>query len=75
MTNDLTAELLHLEHRFWEASTDPDFYREHVAEEAVLVFPYGVGAMDKSMVLYTVGANAEEWVSHQFDDVYVVALG
>ena len=75
MTDDLTSELLQMEQRFWEAATDPEFYRENVADEAVLVFPYGVGAMDKSMVLYTIGANSEEWVSHEFDKVQVVSLG
>ncbi|MBU1493623.1 MAG: nuclear transport factor 2 family protein [Actinobacteria bacterium] len=75
MTDDLTAELTALEKGFWEASTDPGFFGEHLADEAVMVFPYGVGAMDKAMVLYTIRANAEEWASVEFADARVVRLG
>jgi len=73
--DDLNAELLALEHRFWEASTDVDFYREHLADEAVLVFPYGVGALDKGMIAYTINASSEEWISHEFEEVQVVPIG
>ena len=75
MTDDLTTELLALEHGFWEAATDTDFHREHVADEAVMVFPYGVGAMDKEMVVYTINANTAVWLSHEFEDVQVVPIG
>lgn len=75
MTDDLTAELLEMEHRFWAAATDPDFYREHVADDAVMVFPYGVGAMDKDMVIYAVTASTEEWASHELEEVRVVPIG
>lgn len=74
MAEDLTEELLSLERGFWGASTDPDYYEEHVAEEAVMVFPYGVGAMDKAQVLYTIRANEEGWDSYELDDVRVVPL-
>lgn len=75
MSDTLTAELLEMEHRFWKGSTDPGTYREHMADDAVMVFPYGVGAMDKQMVVYTVGANPEEWASWDFAGVNVVPLG
>ena len=75
MSDDLNAELLALEHRFWEASTDADFYREHLADEVLLVFPYGVGAMDKEMTVYTINASSEGWISHEFEEVQVVPIG
>ena len=75
MSDALTDELLQMEHRFWESSTDPDVYREHLADDGVMVFPYGVGAMDKQMVLYAVSANAERWETHDLTSVRVVPLG
>ena len=75
MTDDLTAELLALENAFWEGATDADLYREAVADDAVFVFPYGVGAMDKQMVIYAIGANDEDWLSHELTSVQVVPLG
>lgn len=74
MSDDLAAELLALEQGFWGASTDPSYYEEHVAEEAVMIFPYGVGPMDKRQVLYTVGANAEGWDAYELSEVHVVPL-
>jgi len=75
MAESMEQQLLELEHAFWEASTDPDFYREHVAEDAVLVFPYGVGAMDKEMTIYAVNSNEGQWESHEFRDVTVMPFG
>ncbi len=75
MTDDLTNELMALERGFWEAATDRDFFREHLADEAVMVFPYGVGAMDKAMVLYTIRADVEAWTSLEFTEEQVVRLG
>ena len=74
MSENLEEQLLEMEHAFWQASTDPDFYRKHVAEDVVLVFPYGVGAMDKKMVLYTIGANTEEWENYEISEVGAVSL-
>lgn len=68
-------QLVDLEHRFWEAATDVHFYREHVADDAVMVFPYGVGVLDKDAVVYAVGANREPWDEHSIDDLRVVELG
>jgi len=75
MPDGLSAELTDMEHRFWDSATDPDFYREHLADEAVLVFHYGVGAMDKQMVIYAIKATAEAWISHEFEAVRVVPIG
>ena len=72
MAEDLETQLLEMEHAFWEASTSTDFYEEHVADDAVLVFPYGVGAMDKEMTIYAVNSNEGHWESHEFEDVKVV---
>jgi hypothetical protein len=74
MVEDLADELLRLERGFWDASTDADWYDEHVAQEGILVFPYGVGAMDKRQVLYTIRANDEEWDAYHFEDVKVIPL-
>lgn len=74
MTDDLTAALLAMEHGFWGAATDPDFYRDNMADEAVMVFPYGVGPMDKAMVIYAIGVSDEEWVSYDISGVRVVPI-
>lgn len=75
MAENLETQLLEMEHAFWEASTDPGFYEEHVADDAVLVFPYGVGAMDKEMTIYAVTSNEGQWESHEFEDVRVMPFG
>ena len=72
MAGNIEEQLLALEHAFWAASTDPDFYEEHVDDDAVLVFPYGVGAMDKEMTIYAVSANEGHWESHEFEGVRVM---
>ena len=38
VTDTLRDVIVDLEHRFWEASTDPEFYRAHVLPDAVMVF-------------------------------------
>lgn len=73
--SDLTAKLEQLERGFWDSSTDTAFYGDHMADDAVMVFPYGVGAMDKQEVLYAIGANREEWSSYELSNVQVVELG
>ena len=75
MAEDLETQLLEMEHAFWEASISTDFYEEHVTDDAVLVFPYGVGAMDKEMTIYAVNSNEGHWESHEFKNVKVVPLG
>jgi hypothetical protein len=75
MTEDLKEELLALERGFWSAATDPGYYEEHVSADGIMVFPYGVGAMTKPQILYTIRANDEEWDSYEFADVKVVSLG
>ena len=75
MAENLETQLLEREHALWEAATDTGFYEEHVADEAVLVFPYGVGAMDKEMTIYAVNSNEGQWESHEFEDVKVFPFG
>jgi hypothetical protein len=75
VTGDLAAELLAMEHGFWGAVTDPAFYEENTSDDAVFVFPYGVGIMDKRMTVYAIRMNGEEWIAHEFTDVQVVPLG
>jgi len=75
VSGDLLAELLEMEHRFWQSSTDPAVYREHMADDGVMVFPYGVGVMDKDMVVYAIGANAEEWAAYDLLEPRAMPLG
>lgn len=71
----LESTLLGLEHRFWEAATDPGFYRENLADDAFMALPYGVGVLDKTAVLSAIAANPERWTSHAVSDVRVAELG
>jgi hypothetical protein len=75
MSDDVERRLLELEEGFWRSSTDAAYYEEHVSDDALLVFPYGVGVMDKPMVLYTVGANDRGWETFEMSEVSVLRLG
>lgn len=70
----LEQELLALEERFWRAAGDPEFYREHLAEEALMVFPAPFGVFDREAILESV-EGAQPWVDVRIEDAYVVRLG
>lgn len=64
--------ILDLEHRFWEASTDAAFYREHVLPDGVFVFPGGHGVVRAEQVIEMVAANSTPWAQYRLDGVVLV---
>jgi hypothetical protein len=64
------SELIDLERRFW--TSGPEFYREHLAEDCIMVFP-GVGILSRDAVLSEIGT-ASRWNGVLMTDVRVVPL-
>jgi hypothetical protein len=69
----LEQELLAIEEGFW---TDPDrvhYYGEHMAGDAVMVFPEPTGILDEAAIIETLeGASA--WAEVRIEDVDFVHL-
>jgi hypothetical protein len=73
--SDWTGELIQIERRGWEALCSHDaeaYYREHMAEDALMAFPFGV--MDKDEALRAM-ASAEPWSRYEMEDPRVIPLG
>jgi hypothetical protein len=70
----LEEDLLALEERFWRAAGDGGFYREHFADDGLLVLPGGVGVLPKEVAITAVDA-AGPWTSFAIEDVRFVRLG
>lgn len=68
----LEEDLLALEERFWLEGT-ADFYREHLAGDAAMVFPEPFGIFDEEAILASVG-DAPAWAAVRIDRVNVVRL-
>jgi hypothetical protein len=66
------SELLDLEHRFWSATGDPDFWRERFADDGVVVLEMGM--MDKATVMST-QEDAAPWIECSIEDARVLRLG
>lgn len=58
-------QVLELEHRFWKAAGDPQFYRDRFADDGVMAFH--VGVMGKDEVVDAM-FGAEEWASYTIDE-------
>ncbi len=65
-------ELMQLERGFWESAGKPDFYREHFADDGLMVFH--VGILDKPQVVEAM-EHAEPWASYTIDDPRFVDVG
>jgi Domain of unknown function (DUF4440) len=65
-------QLVSLEERFWEAAGDPDFYREHFADDGLMALP--VGLMTKPQVVQAM-ESASEWSDYTIDDLRWVDVG
>jgi Domain of unknown function (DUF4440) len=65
-------ELLKIEEGFWHAAGDSDRYAEHLAADAVHVFP-GWGVVSRDAVLAGV-AGADAWSSFAIEDPAVLML-
>jgi hypothetical protein len=67
--------LLDLERGFWEAALDPEHYREHLARDALLVFPWGIGALDYQATIDAIAENDVPWSTYRFESVATRPLG
>jgi hypothetical protein len=70
----LEEELLALEERFWRAGGDSEFYREHLAGEALMVFPAPFGVFDREAIVASV-ESAPPWVDVRIEDAHVIRVG
>ena len=71
-TETLRDVVIDLEHRFWEASTDADFYRDNALPDAILVFAGGFGLVAVDEVIEMVEANTVPWATYELRDIHVV---
>ncbi len=67
---DVRRELIEVEERFWRAAGDRDRYAEHLAADAIHVFP-GWGVASREAVLSGV-AEAETWKTFTIEDPEVM---
>jgi hypothetical protein len=66
-------ELPALERAFWSEIADTDFYRAHITDNAVMVFPAPYGIMDYDAILEAV-EGATRWEECTFSDFQLVEL-
>ena len=64
-------DLLTLEREFWKG--DADFYRRHLSDHAVMVFPEPAGVLTRDQVIEAIGS-APRWIEVQFEEARVVDL-
>jgi hypothetical protein len=69
-------ELLDLERRFWEASSarDGDFYRTHVIDDALYVFPGTAGPWTREECAAAVEGNDAPWAWFEIQEPRFVHL-
>ncbi len=70
---DVRRELIEVEEQFWRAAGDRDRYAEHLAADAIHVFP-GWGVASREAVLRGV-AEADRWKTFTIEDREVLMLG
>ena len=71
---DLAGELLHVERKLWR--NDADLYRDHVIEEALLVFPE-TGAIGRDSALDAIrmeNSAGSKWAEVDISDVRALPL-
>jgi Domain of unknown function (DUF4440) len=64
-------DLLALEREFWTG--DADFYRRHLSDHAVMVFPEPAGVLTREQVLEAI-ASGPRWAEVQMEEPRVVSL-
>lgn len=69
----LEEDLLALEERFWLEGT-AGFYRDHLAPDAVMVFPEPFGILDEEAIVASVG-DEPNWAEVSLGEVKAVRLG
>jgi len=69
---DLREILVEMEERFW--TDGEDFYREHLADEALMAFPEPAGVMERDATVEAI-AQAPRWKVVEFEEVRVLRPG
>ncbi|MGE0227554.1 MAG: nuclear transport factor 2 family protein [Dehalococcoidia bacterium] len=70
----LIDELLEIERGFWNATRDPRYYREHMADDGVAIF--GIGVMDKDEAIASTSApQMSEWTDVELSHARLIELG
>jgi hypothetical protein len=69
---EVLGALLELERHFWASAGNPDLYAEHLAPDAIHVFP-GLGILDRRNTLDGVAA-AEPWQRYALEEPLLVLL-
>ena len=69
----MNAELFEFEQQLWARAGDPDFYRERLTDDAVLVFPAPFGLLDREATIDAV-ASSTGWSEFELDDFRIVQL-
>ena len=70
---ELIEELLKLDYGFWNATQDPDFYRDHMADDGLAVFSMGVMAKDAA-IASTSGDQVTAWTDIRIEDPRLLQL-
>ncbi len=71
---EFEQELVELEREGWEALTSArggEYYREHLADDALMAFPFGVMTRDAAIEAME---SAPPWSTFEIEDPQVVAL-
>ena len=66
--------VVELEKAFWHAAADLDFYRAHMADDAVMVFPAPFGVLDAAQVMDAV-AGSTPWTRVEMTETKVTEIG
>jgi hypothetical protein len=67
----LQHDLLDKEERFWKGT--PEFYREHLTDDALMVFAEPVGVLDRGATVESL-AGSPRWNEVGFDEVRAVHM-
>ena len=65
---------LRFERDFWDAAGNGDFYREHMADEGLMIFPAPYGIMAKDATVAAVESSSP-WSKVELSEVQLVSLG
>lgn len=69
----LAQELLTIEEGFWTAADRVHYFGEHMAGDAVMVFPEPTGILDEAAIIETL-EDASAWSEVRIEDVDLVHL-
>jgi hypothetical protein len=67
-----TQEVIDIEKRFWGESSNPDFFKQHMADDALTAIE-PMGFIDKKSAL-EMSKGSEPWNDLEMEDLHVVEL-